>query len=88
MRDQSADDRFAARSYCHYRIPISQLYGGKWDDGYFVDHAIAQQANAFGFDLDHIAGLKIARRIEPAPAPVGVPVTMTSPGISVVKVEM
>src|SRR5450759_4617894 len=30
-----------------------------------VDHAIAQHADIVGFDLDDIAGLEIARRIEP-----------------------
>ena len=33
----------------------------------FVDDAVAQDADAFGLDLDDIAGLQIARRIEPRP---------------------
>ena len=66
MRDQAADDRFAACSHCHYlsnhsfffRLRPAMTRG-------FVDHAISQQADAVGFDLDHIARHKIARRIEP-----------------------
>ena len=53
-----------------------------------VCHAVAQHADILGLDLGAIARLQIARRMNRAPAPVGVPVTMTSPGTSVVKVEI
>src|SRR5882757_4654982 len=33
----------------------------------FVDDAVAQNSDTFGLDLDDIAGLQIARRIEPRP---------------------
>src|ERR1700757_4379324 len=32
--------------------------------GVFVYHTIAQRADAFGLDLDDIAGLQVARRVE------------------------
>src|SRR6516164_6123486 len=31
----------------------------------FVGHAVAQDAHALGFDLDHVAGLEVARWIKP-----------------------
>jgi len=40
---------------------------------------LRQQADMVGLDLDDIAGLEVARRIEPRAGPVGVPVTITSP---------
>src|SRR5262245_47142471 len=39
-------------------IALSNLSGS------FVDDAVAQDADAFGLDLDDIAGLEVARRIE------------------------
>ena len=38
------------------------------------------------FDFDHVARLEPARRIDFGPSLTGVPVTMMSPGLSVMKV--
>jgi hypothetical protein len=43
-------------------IALSNRLRAVWG---LVDHAIAQHADAIGLDLDDIAGLEIARRIEP-----------------------
>src|SRR5580658_9991526 len=40
-------------------------WSNRWASERLVDHAVAQHADIFGFNFDHVAGLQIARRIEP-----------------------
>src|SRR5450631_1102277 len=40
----------------------NRLRAASWG---LVDHAIAQGPDIVGFDLDHVAGFQVARRIEP-----------------------
>src|SRR6185437_4418348 len=63
MRDKTVDDGFAAGSGSHAVVQsLIELQN-------FVDHAVAQQAYAFSLDLDDVARLEVARRVESRPGP-------------------
>src|SRR4051794_13805668 len=50
-------------------VEVIVLSNRSKDQSGFVDDAVAQQADAFGFDLDDVAGLEVTRRIEPRAGP-------------------